>query len=90
MPFNLGIGELFVLAIVAILVFGGQLPEVARKVGRGISEFKSGMGGHLNDIRSDLDVRAEMDSGSDSNAGAEDAPPADWEPPPQDENCPGM
>ena len=30
MPFNLGFGELFVLAIVAIIVFGGQLPEVAR------------------------------------------------------------
>ncbi|MHC4956681.1 MAG: Sec-independent protein translocase subunit TatA/TatB [Planctomycetota bacterium] len=88
MPFNLGFGELFVLAIVAILVFGGRLPEVARKVGRGISEFKSGMSGHLNEIRSDLDVRADLDAAVEDTSA--DTPPDDWEPPPQDENCPGM
>ena len=89
MPFNLGFGELFVLAIVAIIVFGGQLPEVARKVGRGVSEFKSGMTGHLNEIRSDIDVRAALEADPPSDSGSE-APPSDWEPPPQDENCPGM
>ena len=77
MPFNLGFGEMMVLAIVAILVFGGELPQIARKVGRGFTEFKRGMSEHVNEIRSDLDVDLEE-------------PPEDWEPPPQDENCPGM
>jgi len=85
MPFNLGFGELFVLAIVAILVFGGQLPDVARKVGRGVSEFKAGLSGHMNEIRSDVDIRADLEADP-----APDAPPADWEPPPQDKDCPGM
>ena len=49
MPFNLGFGELFVLAMVAIIMFGGQLPDVARKVGRGITEFKRGMNEQLNE-----------------------------------------
>ena len=91
MPFNLGFGEIFILAIVAIIVFGGQLPEVARKVGRGVSEFKAGMSGHLNEIRSDVDIRSDLDVRADLEADpSPDAPPADWEPPPQGEDCPGM
>ena len=80
MPFNLGFGELVVLAIVAIVMFGGQLPDIARKVGRGFAEFKRGMNEHMNEIRSDLDVRSSLDA----------PPPRDWEPPPQDKDCPGM
>ena len=87
MPFNLGFGELFVLAIVAIIVFGGQLPEVARKVGRGVADFKAGMTGHLNEIRSDVDIRADLEADPSPKP---EAPPADWEPPPQDGDCPGM
>ena len=86
MPFNLGFGELFVIAVVAIIMFGGQLPYVARKVGRGFTEFKRGMNEQLNDIRTDLDAaEAELDTRT-----PEDPPPADWEPPSQDDDCPGM
>ena len=77
MPFNLGLGEMVLFALVAILLFGGELPQVARKVGRGFTEFKRGMSQHMDEIRSDLDVNL-------------DDPPADWEPPPQDDDCPGM
>lgn len=42
--FNIGIGELMVVAIVALFVFGpGRLPEVARAFGRGIREFRKAM-----------------------------------------------
>ena len=82
MPFNLGFGELFVLALVAIIMFGGQLPDVARKVGRGITDFKRGMNEQLGEIRSDLEV--------DTRTAEDPSPPADWEPPAQDEDCPGM
>ena len=77
MPFNLGFGELVVLAIVAVMMFGGRLPEVARKVGRGFNEFKRGMNDQLEEIRSDVDLEVED-------------PPEDWEPPAQDKDCPGM
>lgn len=43
MPFNLSFGEIAVVLVVAILVFGGRLPDVARKVGKTITEFKRGM-----------------------------------------------
>jgi sec-independent protein translocase protein TatA len=43
MPFNLGIGEIMVVLVVALLVFGGRLPEVGRSLGRSIVEFKQGL-----------------------------------------------
>jgi len=43
MPFNLGIGEILVVLVVALLVFGGRLPEVGRSLGRSIVEFKQGL-----------------------------------------------
>ena len=89
MPFNLGIGEMLVFAVVAILLFGGELPEIARKVGRGMTEFKRGMNRHMDDIRNDLDVSEEMNLDSPETESAGE-PPADWEPPPQDKDCPGM
>lgn len=48
---GLGVGEMVIIAVVALLVFGRNLPEVARKVGKGVSEFKRGMSGVEADIR---------------------------------------
>ncbi len=35
--------EMLVIGIVAILLFGRRLPEVARSLGRGLTEFKRGL-----------------------------------------------
>ena len=48
---GLGVGEMVIIAIVALLVFGRNLPDVARKVGKGVSEFKRGMSGVESEIR---------------------------------------
>lgn len=55
MPFNLSTGELLVLLAVAVVVFGGRLPDVARKVGRTIAEFRRGMSAEMR--RVDTEVR---------------------------------
>lgn len=56
MPFNLSLAEVLVLLLVAILVFGGRLPEVARKFGGAISEFKRGMRDEMRRVERDLQV----------------------------------
>lgn len=39
----LGLPELIVIGIVALLIFGKRLPEVGRSLGKGIVEFKKGL-----------------------------------------------
>lgn len=48
---GLGVGEMVIIAVVALLVFGRNLPDVARKVGKGVSEFKRGMSGVEAELR---------------------------------------
>ena len=46
-----GLPEMIIIGIIMLLLFGKRLPEVARNLGRGITEFKSG----LSDIENDVD-----------------------------------
>ena len=41
---NLGAGEIFVIALVVLLLFGGKkIPELMKGLGKGIRSFKEGM-----------------------------------------------
>ncbi len=42
---NLQPGEMMVVLIIAVLLFGKRLPEVGRSLGKGIIEFKKGLRG---------------------------------------------
>jgi TatA/E family protein of Tat protein translocase len=43
--FGIGPQELLIVAVIALLLFGKRLPEVARSLGKGIVEFKKGING---------------------------------------------
>lgn len=51
---NLGPGEMAIILILALLLFGKRLPEVGRSLGRGIVEFKKGVRG----IEDEIDTEA--------------------------------
>lgn len=50
--FGVGPPEMIVIGIVALMLFGKRLPEVARSLGKGLAEFKKGMSGIEDDFRS--------------------------------------
>jgi sec-independent protein translocase protein TatA len=40
-PFGLGIGEILIILVLVVLLFGARrIPEIARGLGQGIREFK--------------------------------------------------
>ncbi len=41
--FSPGPWEMLIIMFLAVLLFGKRLPEVARSIGKGISEFKKGL-----------------------------------------------
>ncbi len=53
---GIGSWELMILMVIALLLFGKRLPEVARNLGKGMMEFKKGM----------YDIQDEMTSASSS------------------------
>jgi sec-independent protein translocase protein TatA len=59
-PFGIGVWEILILLLVALLVFGPKrLPEMGRSLGRGMREFKDSISGRGDDDR-DEDERAEL------------------------------
>ncbi len=47
--------EMMVVGVIALLLFGKRLPEVAKNLGKGLSEFKKGMQGFQDEVRRETD-----------------------------------
>ena len=48
---NLGAGEIIVIALIVLLLFGGKkIPELMKGLGKGVRSFKEGMNNIENDI----------------------------------------
>ena len=49
---NLGAGEIIVIALIVLLLFGGKkIPELMKGIGKGVRSFKEGM----NNIEKDIE-----------------------------------
>lgn len=49
---NLGAGEIMIIALIVLLLFGGKkIPELMRGIGKGIRSFKEG----VNNIEKDIE-----------------------------------
>jgi sec-independent protein translocase protein TatA len=48
--FGIGSHEMIIFGIIALLLFGKRLPEVARSLGKGVTEFKKGIAGVEDDL----------------------------------------
>lgn len=48
--FGANVGELFVLGMIGLLLFGSKLPDVAKNLGKGFAEFKKGISGFQDEL----------------------------------------
>ena len=54
---NLGTGEIIIIALVLLLLFGGKkIPELMRGIGKGVRNFKEGMNEIEKDINKDVEA----------------------------------
>lgn len=50
--------EWIIVAVVALLIFGRRLPDVARSLGKSIVEFKKG----VREVKDDVDLQSRIES----------------------------
>ena len=61
--FNLGTGEIIIIAIVILLLFGGKkIPELMRGLGKGVKSFKQGMHEMEEDIKKPIEPEDKIPS----------------------------
>ena len=57
---NLGAGEIIIIALVVLLLFGGKkIPELMRGLGKGVKSFKDGMHDLENEINKEPETKSE-------------------------------
>jgi sec-independent protein translocase protein TatA len=68
-PFGIGLTEILIVLVVALLVFGPKrLPEMGRSLGKGMREFKDSLTGKDEDERAELPPPAEPERARDDTA----------------------
>ena len=59
---GLGTGEIIVICLVVLLLFGGKkIPELMHGIGKGVRSFKTGMNEIENEINTEVDTKKEVE-----------------------------
>ena len=67
--FNLGVGEIVIIALVILLIFGGKkIPELMKGLGKGVRSFKEGINEAEQEIKGAVD---EQPSSTEKTSGKE-------------------
>ena len=62
MPFNLGMGEVLIILVIVLLLFGAKrIPEIAGSLGKGISQFKRNLTDVDRSLREGIDTEPRRD-----------------------------
>ncbi|MBR5856766.1 MAG: twin-arginine translocase TatA/TatE family subunit [Bacteroidales bacterium] len=57
---NFGAGEIIIIALIVLLLFGGKkIPELMKGIGKGVKSFKDGVKGIEEDINGDEPKKGE-------------------------------
>ncbi len=66
--FGMGMQELVIIGVIAVLLFGKRLPEVAKSLGKSYSQFKSGLTDVQKEFNSAVDPYSSPSRSSYSSA----------------------
>jgi sec-independent protein translocase protein TatA len=80
-PGGIGTSELLVIGVLAVLLFGSKLPEVARNFGRSYQQFRKGLTDLQSSFTSEVSAPAKFDNQGRKIAHYKDAID-EFEPPP--------
>lgn len=58
LPMGISGHEMIIFGVIALLLFGKRLPEVARSLGKGVTEFKRGLSGFERELTSTTGSRS--------------------------------
>ena len=73
--FSPGAGQMMIVGMIALLLFGKRLPEVARSLGKALTEFKKGVSNIQDDVdRASTSSSSYANTSSNSNGGTRPAP----------------
>ena len=86
----MGIGEMALIAVVAVVLFGGRLPEVARTFGGYYSQFRKSLADIQNSINNDIDISQDLNAPARISHEEEiddEEPAPTFDPPPADDEA---